>query len=819
MAKEYISSAGLSSAKESRLMPQKKLSALLVAVTEWLTLAAVVLVPLIFLANTSQSLEFPKQIVMLALISVAALCWIGTMLVDKTLSIRRTVANPVVLFLLGSVLISALTSRARYTSIVGDGGQEHASLITTILFVVLYFVVTNITMRKRFSQLAVFVATVVGGVVSLYAVFQFAGVHLIPFVSSPSFNLIGSTVTLGLYSSVIAVLAAASFLTDEEGKFALAKRIAVGVSGAVALFVVAIINFWLVWTALAVGLIAILVFAIVRPHAVRRLNWLAVPMIGLVIAVLFMAVKISLPIKAPVEIFPSLLQSFSVARNSLFANPIFGSGPGTFSQDFALHRSVEMNKSSLWYVQFDRGASYLTTAAATMGLAGLVAWLAIIVVGLWKPVAYLAFGKGNDESAWLFSMSVFAAWIASAAGLILYGTSIASLFLFWLLFAVLIRTTASETASVKFESSPRSGLVLTFSFVLIIVLALAGWFVSGTRLYADIAFASGVSKDTQKDLSGVISDLEKAVNMNPQSDSIIRNLSQAYLLKIQQIIADEKLSAAERGNQVQGLTTTVIRIGNAATDLSPKNIQNWVQLGTIYESIMPYVTNSGDEAIKAYNKAAELDPTSPVHATSVGRVYITMAGIAQLGLSSAKDDAAKQEIKKQVEDNLNKAIVSLDKALSLKSDYAPGIYQKSLALDAQGKTKEAVAALEPVMQANPNDAGVALQLAVLYYRNNQKDKSEAILEYVISKAPNLISARTLLASVYEGQSKWDKAIEQMEAAIKLAPDNKDLQTGLKTLQDEKSGKVTPNSSSADAAAASADAQEAPASPTSLPSTR
>jgi tetratricopeptide (TPR) repeat protein len=815
MPKDFISSAGLSSAKEPRLVPQKKLSALLSAITEWLTLAAVVLVPLIFLVNTSQSLEFPKQIVMLMLVSVAALCWIGTMLVDKTLSIRRTVANPVVLFLLGAVLISSLLSKSHSTSIIGDGGQEYASLVTTILFAALYFVVTNIQMRRHFAPLAIFATTVTGGLVSLYAVFQFAGVHLLPFVTASSFNLIGSTVTLGLYAAVIAVLSATSFLAEEEGRFALAKRIAVGVSGALALFVVAIINFWPVWTALALGLVAVLVFAIVRPHAIKRLNWLAVPMIGLVITVLFIAVNISLPIHAPAEVFPSLSQSFTVARDSLFGNPIFGSGPGTFNQDFALHRSLELNKSSLWYVQFDRGASYLTTAAATLGLAGLVAWLAVLIIGLWKPVAYLAFSKSKGDGSWLFSMSVFAAWVASAAGLVLYGTSIAALFLFWMLFAILIRTTASESAEVGFETSPRSGLVLTFSFVLIIVLALAGWFVSATRLYADVAFASGISKSTDTNLTGVIADLEKAVNMNPQSDSIVRNLSQAYLLKIQQIMNDPKLSATDRGNQVQALTTAAIRAGSAATDLAPQNLQNWVQLGAIYEAIMPYVTNAGDEAIKAYNKAADLDPTSPVHATAIGRVYLAEAGLAQAGLASAKDAAAKADIQKAVDDGLNSALTSIGKSLDLKADYAPGIYQKALVLDAQGKAKDAVAALEPVFSSNPNDGGVAIEMAILYYHNDQKDKAQAVLEYVVSKAPDFVSARSLLSSVYEGEQKWDDAIAQIQALIKLAPDNKDLQTRLQTLQDEKSGKVAPAATAPSADASTA--PEAPTSPTSLPS--
>jgi len=78
---------------------------------------------------------------------------------------------------------------------------------------------------------------------------------------------------------------------------------AVGVAGALALIIVATINFWPLWVAVALGLLAVLVFAVVRPQAIRRLSWLTVPMIALVITVLFLAVNIPLPIRAPAEVF------------------------------------------------------------------------------------------------------------------------------------------------------------------------------------------------------------------------------------------------------------------------------------------------------------------------------------------------------------------------------------------------------------------------------------------------------------------------------------------------------------------------------------
>jgi tetratricopeptide (TPR) repeat protein len=795
MPKEFISSAGLSSAKEPRLVPQKKLSAILATVAEFLVLAAIVLVPLSFLASTSQSLEFPKQIALLALVSLAALCWLGSMLVSKTLSLRRTVANPVVLILLGAVLLSALFSSAKYVGIIGDGGQEYQSLVTTLLFTALFFVTVNIPTRRLFASHAVFIATIVGGVASLYAIFQFADVHIIPAVTSTSFNLIGSTVVLGLFAATTLVMAAASFLTEVEGKFALAKRIAVGAAGACALFIVVIIDFWPIWVATIIGLAAIMAFAVVRPHAIRRLGWLGVPMVVMVIAVLMVVINAPLPIRAPSEVFPSLSQSFSVARASLFKNPILGSGPGTFAQDFAMYRTIDLNKSPLWYVQFDRGSSYLSTVAATLGLAGLVAWLAVIVIGVWKSIVFLIASRKKDDENWVLALVISAAWLVSAAGLVFYGTSVAALFLFWLLFAILIRSTSVENVEVTFDSSPRSGLVMTFAFVIIIVLALAGWFVSGTRLYADVAFVNGMTGNTDTQIDRVISDMEKAVTMNPQSDSIARNLSQAYLLKIQKVLNDNSIDATARGKQVQALTSSAVRAAGAAASLSPANAQNWAQLGAIYEAISSYVGGAPDQAIDAYGKAANLDPTSPVHPTAIGRVQMLVAGLNINDSTNSKDEAVKAAAKKKVDESLTNALESFGKALKLKSDYAPAIYQTALVYDAQGKTKDAISSLEKNQLDNSNDIGVGFELASLYYRDGQKPKAQSLLENMVKTSPNYANGRWFLATIYEEQSKWDDAIAQIEAVQKTNSDSDAVKQRLQDLQDKKAGKTPASTTS------------------------
>jgi len=109
--------------------------------------------------------------------------------------------------------------------------------VTTCFFAALFFCGREHPAPASFCATSRFYRDRGGRHVFAYAWLQFAGAHIIPAVSSANLLMIGSTVTLGLYAAVIAVMATTSFLSDDEGKYALARRIAVGVAGGLALIV------------------------------------------------------------------------------------------------------------------------------------------------------------------------------------------------------------------------------------------------------------------------------------------------------------------------------------------------------------------------------------------------------------------------------------------------------------------------------------------------------------------------------------------------------------------------------------------------------
>jgi tetratricopeptide (TPR) repeat protein len=791
MPKQFISSAGVSAPSDPKLASPVKLFALLGKATEWVILIATAIIPLFFLSFTSQALEFPKQIALLVLCTFAVLAWIGSVLVEKAIVLRRSVANAAAGLFLVAIALSAFFSNAKYVSIVGDSGQEYLSLMTVALFAILFFVIVNLPQKTKIADKAILVFVVVTGLASLQALFLFAGVKILPFITNQSFNLIGSTVTLGLLAAVAVVAACVYLLIEDLEKRALAKRIVAAVFGLFSLGVVLVINFWPIWTAAIVGLVAVLAYALVRPNAIRRLTWLAVPMGVLVLAALFMVINIPMPVHAPTEIFPSMSQSLGIAGGTLKNDPVFGSGPGTYAQDFSQFRNAVLNKSAVWYLRFDRGDSYLLTLLATTGFAGAICWLALVVIGLWKSAAYLIYGKERDDENWLIVLCLSAAFLASAIGTILYGASLATLFIFWLLFALLIRAVSHDVVTIRFSDSPRAALGMTFFFVIVIILSISGWFVTGTKLYADTLLARASTQEVPKQIDSVIDELTKAASANQQSDQIFRSLAQAYLVDIQTIINDQKMDATTRGQKVNNLTMGAVNAAKEATIISPKEVSNWSMLATVYEAVSAYVSDAPASAIAAYDQASLLEPASPVYHLGLGRVHVILADRAASDVSAAKDDASKATAQKTETDELAAAETEFGKALELKSDYAQASYQLALVYAQQGKADQAIKKLEEVAAANPNDAGVAYELGILYYQAGTKDKAQAEFERAIAISPDYADAHWLLATVYEDAKDYTNALAQLNAILKTDPTNDTVKKRIVTVTDEMNGKTPP----------------------------
>jgi len=609
-----------------------------------------------------------------------------------------------------------------------------------------------------------------------------------------STNFIGSPNGFGWYLTTMAVLGSGLWLVSGNkesqralptGVWGVVARIGIFLTVASAIVVLLGLDFWFFWVAIIIGIGMMFGFAIIRANEFPQTGRFVLPMSLFVIALLFLFLPSFFTNRFSLEVAPSYKASISIARQSMGQHAaFFGSGPGTFTQDYALFAPLDINQSRFWDIRFDRSSSHVLTMLATMGIANTVVFLVFVIWLFILALKLLITEKAHDE--WKMTFVAFSAWLVVTFSLFVYSSNMTVLFLFWLLSAVLVSQASQKAKTYTFSQSPRFGLLTAFLFVLVNVGLITVIFVSIARYTAEIAFAHAVSIDRQNgSLDDIILNLDRSARLNKLSDIYYRNLGNALLLRTGDALQDPSVESA----QLQTLIASSINASKRATELGPENVVNWALLGDIYREVSPLVANADAYSVTAYKRASELSPNNPKFLAMLGRAYIVRAD--QLGVLAQSEDATvKEEATKNRAEALRLAVESLTLATNLKGDYAPAHYQLALAYERQGNIAEAVSRLKALKPGSPNDIGLALQLGLLYLQQGKTDEAQVELERAVEIAPNYSNAHWYLSAVYEDQGKIEEAIKEVEIIKGLNPDNTLVDQRLERLKN--GGKATTN---------------------------
>lgn len=99
-------------------------------------------------------------------------------------------------------------------------------------------------------------------------------------------------------------------------------------------------------------------------------------------------------------------------------------------------------------------------------------------------------------------------------------------------------------------------------------------------------------------------------------------------------------------------------------------------------------------------------------------------------------------------------------------------------LIAQGKTDEAIVAIQEARKSNPKDLNLLLNEAQLYIKLEQMDKFGALMEEAIQLDPNNPTLFFNLGVVNQNESKTEEAINYYKKAVELKPDYADAYMNL-----------------------------------------
>ena len=683
-----------------------KESSLALKICDWIAkysiYIAIFLIPVFFLPWTADVLDFNKQAVLLIFVFISLFSYLLKVLISGKIELKMNNMHVVAGVLFLAYLLSTIFSSYKFGSFWGQPQQISESFLTLICLLVFYFLVSNI-----FSKKEILISSVVlcfsAIVAELLGVLQLLGLFIIPFgfAKSTSFNMIGSVGSLGVFTAILFPLAMVLLITTKKW-----WRLFFALQIILSILIIILINYPVIWWIVIAGAALILVLGTIKSDLFDG-KWMALPMFFLSISLFFVLLGIQinwLPQRTN-EIFLSQNAGFNIGLQAVKENPIFGSGPGTFAYDFAKFKSPEFSKSSLWNITFNKSSSKILNSLATTGMLGFLALLAFMVAPIFYASRFLIMRKKSGDvvevekssnkiySTLFLGLSVVL--VEQTIAYFLYNSNIVLDFVYFFTIATLIGIIPAVKKEYLLKPSSLANLLTTLIFTLVFIFGLGVLILGGQRYIAEVNYYNGLVSYQTGNKSEGLRNLELAASLNQKSDLYFRQLSQAYLLGLQDELQNMNAAPTEQEKtKLQTYISNSINAGKIASDINSNDVTNWSSRGYIYQSLFGISADASQWAITSYDSAIKLDPYNPYLYAQEGNVYLVQA----LSLPSDKADQKNQL--------LTEAKTKLEKAVSLNPSYSNALYSLGLVYDNLGQKDKAIEAFSVVKKLNPNDKNI-----------------------------------------------------------------------------------------------------------------
>ena len=313
---------------------------------------------------------------------------------------------------------------------------------------------------------------------------------------------------------------------------------------------------------------------------------------------------------------------WSIALEAFKQKPLFGVGPGDFTEAFSKYRPVDYNMGKHWDTAFAASSNWYLDIFTTAGLIGLAA-LGFILASLRKM-----FKTAPDVG----DLPYVKASIVTMLLIFLFSTATTNLiFVFFVALSIL---GAYATKNVRFEFSvlgdSLDGKEGSFNLMALLVSLTAGValmlvFVFGGKAYmADVAYRDALNVVANRGkYKDVMDAMSRAIALNPGVDMYRMDYSQIALALVQEIASKKDLTDADKKDIAQ-LVQIAVDQGKAGIALNQNRSANWAKLGTIYKTLMPIVQGADQFTISVYQQAIALDPVNPNLRIALGGVFYSL---------------------------------------------------------------------------------------------------------------------------------------------------------------------------------------------------
>jgi tetratricopeptide (TPR) repeat protein/O-antigen ligase len=762
---------------------------------------AIIGIPLLFLPFTFEVFELSKQTLLYGIAILLFLIWLIKIITEKRVTLVKTMLAVPILVFLGVSLLSTLLSQDVFTGFFGFYGRFNGGFVQYAALAIIFFVIIN--NAKTFSRISEYLKSFVLAylILLVFGFLQIFGVFLFPwdFAQISSFNFIGASLTT-LAIFLAAGLGVVVSLMLKESGWMKALLAVISIAAIVFMFLTDIRIGW-------IGLIAamVMIFALVvmrmDQFKGKATSWL--PLVFLAVAVAFMLIPVGglFNLDLPVEISLGRPVSWDITKATLSDQPIVGSGPETFFQDFNAHRPVQFNDSIIWSMRFDKAGIQLLQDMSTLGILGIIALGAIVIAFVVEAMKTLAATKEKDK--WLLLVGPFAAWISLIVISFFYFFNTSLFFVGWLMLAlgvagiIALRRQQQEKVEIKwsFAKSPQVAMITSFIFLIILIGGMVSFYYISQMYVADMNYRNSQEKMLAgEDFEGAANDAMTAARLNGKRSVYHRGAAQALMAIANQEAVKENPDVNLVSNNV-GLAIDAARTAQAT---EPTNVVNYEFLAGIYQNAGLYVRGADEWVIEAYGKAIELDPNNPILWNNLGKAYviksdrILLAAAQDLQEQSEQTGAtAQQQIpqdkRREAEEALNIGIEKFNKATELKQEYFDAHLSLAQTYDKKGDREQAIKAMQIAVALAPQNPDALYELGRVYYNNEDYKEAKKQFEAAIAIFANHSNSLYSLGLVYLQENDKPAALEKFKKVLELNPDNADVQEKI----DELEGRRTP----------------------------
>src|SRR3989338_4896867 len=571
-------------------------------------------VPLVVAPFTLDLVELNKQTIFVIVTAIACLLWLAQSFRRKSLTIRFSRLFFLPLAFLSALFVASILSPSYALSFLGQSQQEYMSFLTAAtggLFLFLLVQVAHKPLPVRTILMLLLSGAFFVAAITIASLF---GVPVFAWLGGSLFSSIGSYTAAALFLVIVSLIAEALLVFDPALRRAWFVALA-SVLTVLTLTLLVLFDAWVLWVVLGIGSLVLMTISM---RVGARAGFL------FACALFFLFANVPLPRPSiPTEVTPSLGTTWTIVKESLRASNtslLFGNGPGTFAFAFAKYRPVTLNETDFWNVRFDRGFNHSFTLLTSIGVVGMALFAAFLFTLFFRVIKGPLAARTSDQFP--VTAAIFTGWFPLLAAMDLTTSNMTMPVLLWGLTGPLFAQLVRKERTYRFSDTSHAGMIFTFAAVVIAVGLCTLIFVTGQRYGAEVVLAKAVALDERgADTNELITTLDRAATLNRWSDVSYRALAEALEARIEAELSESTITS-EQAEVIQEFIAAAVAASKRATDLSPENVANWEVRGSVYETISASVSGSDDFAIEAYMVANELEPNSPVHLTSLARVYL-----------------------------------------------------------------------------------------------------------------------------------------------------------------------------------------------------